>query len=60
VQAKNKHIAYIKPGEKDGEAVTFDQALRIENNTLCWGNSQVLLFITDRDNIKRDVQIRLL
>src|SRR5436190_1138782 len=58
--AKKKHIAYIKPGEKDGEAVTFDQALRIENNTLCWGNSQVLLYITDRDNIKRDVQIRLL
>src|SRR5436190_16826285 len=45
--AIGKQICNIKPGTKNGDAVTFENALRIENNELYWYNTKLDLYFND-------------
>ena len=45
--AKGKPICNIKKGSAPGEAIVFEQALRIENNELYLGNTKLELYFND-------------
>src|SRR5436190_1207331 len=46
-KANQKQICDIKPGTKYGDALVFEQALRIENNELCLGNRTLELYFNE-------------
>src|SRR5436190_21321775 len=45
--AINKPIRHIKPGTQHGDAITYEQAIRIENNELYWNNTKLNLYFND-------------
>src|SRR5436190_1530783 len=45
--AKGKPISNIKAGSAPGEAIVFEQAIRIENNELYWNKTKLDLYFND-------------
>src|SRR5436190_1187777 len=45
--AKGKPISNIKAGSAPGEAIVFEQAVRIENNELYWNKTKLDLYFND-------------
>ena len=45
--ADYKPIRHIKPGTQHGDAITYEQAIRLENNELYWYNSKIDLYFID-------------
>jgi len=49
-RANKKQICDIKPGTKYGDALVFEQALRIENDELCLGNRTLELYFNESNS----------
>ena len=45
--ASGKPISNIKAGSAPGEAILFEQAIRIENNELYWNKTKLDLYFND-------------
>ena len=45
--AQDKPIRRIKPGTQHGDAITYEQAIRIENNELYWFDTKLDLYFND-------------